>query len=127
MITDTTRFDLAAELEQMRALHHPVAPHHIAKTLVRSADLRVVLIAMDAGADIANHHTDAAITIQVLDGRIRLTCPGSELELGAGTATKLDGGVRHALHAFERSSVLLSIAWNGHHRSSVAAPQEVAA
>ncbi len=127
MTTDFARFDLAAELEQMRALHFTAAPHHVAKTLVRSPDLRVVLITMDAGADLASHHTDAAITLQILDGRVCLSCPGSELELGAGTVTKLDRGVRHALHAVERSSVLLSIAWTGHHSRCVAAPQEVTA
>ncbi len=127
MTTDLMRFDLAAELEQMRGLQHAAAPHHVAKTLVRSADLRVVLITMDAGTDIASHHTDAAITIQILDGRICLSSPGSELDLGAGTVTKLDRGVRHALHAIERSSVLLSIAWTGHHSRCVAAPQEVSA
>lgn len=127
MTTDLARFDLAAELEQMRAFPHADAPHHVAKTLVRSQDLRVVLIAMDAGVDIANHHTDAVITLQILDGRVSLSCPGSELELGAGTVTKLDRGVRHALHAIERSSVLLSIAWAGHHSRCAAAPQEVAA
>lgn len=122
-----TTFDLATELDQMRAVPLTAAPHHVAKTLVRSPDLRVVLITMDAGADIASHHTDAAITIQVLDGRVCLSHPGSELELGAGTVTKLDGGVRHALHAIERCSVLLSIAWTGHHSRCVAAPQEAAA
>ncbi len=127
MTTDLARFDLTTELEQMRAVQHTAAPHHLAKTLVRSPDLRVVLITMDAGADIANHHTDAAITIQILDGRICLSYPGSELELGAGTVTSIERGVRHALHAVERSSVLLSIAWTGHHSRCVAAPQEVAA
>lgn len=127
MTTNLARFDLATELEQMRASQHTAAPHHVAKTLVRSPDLRVVLITMDAGTDLASHHTDAAITIQILDGRICLSCPGSELELGAGTVTKLDRGVRHALHAIERSSVLLSIAWTGHYSRCVAAPQEVAA
>ncbi len=115
----TSRFDLVAELEQLRGVPH--ADHHVAKTLVRTTDLRVVLIAMDAGADIASHHTDAAITLQIFDGRICLTCPGSELDLCAGTVTKLDRGVRHALHAIERSSVLLSIAWSGHHRDCVTA------
>lgn len=125
MTIDLARFDLAAELEQMRAPHHTAAPHHVAKTLVRSPDLRVVLITMDAGADLASHHTDAAITLQILDGRVFLSCPASELELGAGTVTKLDPGARHALHAIERSSVLLSIAWTGHHRRCATTPQEV--
>lgn len=127
MNTDLARFDLTTELDQMRAMQHAATPHHVAKTLVRSPDLRVVLITMDAGADIASHHTDAAITIQILDGRICLSHAGADLELGAGTVTKLDRGVRHALHAIERSSVLLSIAWTGHHGRCVAAPQEVAA
>lgn len=109
---DHSPFDLATEVEQVRALQHTATPSHVAKTLVRSPDLRVVLIAMDAGADIASHQTDAAITLQIIDGRVTLTCPDSTLEIGAGTVTTLGRGVRHALHAIERSSVLLSIAWS---------------
>ncbi len=120
MTTDLARFDLASELDRMRASQHAATPHHVAKTLVRSPDLRVVLIALDAGADVAEHRADSAITLQVLDGRICLTSPGSELQLAAGTVATLDRGVRHALHAIERSSVLLSLGWTGH-RGEVAA------
>ena len=108
------RFDLATELDTLRAGSRSASPHHVARTLVRAPGLRLVLLALDEGASLAEHRAEAPITLQVLDGRVQLACPGSTLELEAGTVVTLDRDVAHTLHAVTRSSVLLTIAWAGH-------------
>ena len=111
------RFDVVGELERMRGAEPPRAAH-LAKTLLRSPSLRIVLITMEAGARIAEHRAEGAIAIQVIDGSIRLHYSGAVVELAPGQLATLERDVPHSLDASVRSGVLLSIAWTGHHHGS---------
>lgn len=108
------RFDLVAELAALRAITPTAVPHHVAKTLSRTSSLRLVLIAMDAGAKLAEHVAEGMIAIHVIEGRVRLQVPGSDVDLPAGALATVERDVKHGVEAIEKSGLLLSIAWTGH-------------
>jgi quercetin dioxygenase-like cupin family protein len=105
------RLDLVEEVRQMRA--SPRSAARTAKTLVRSLDQRLVLMILDHGAQIPVHHTDAALTLQVLDGRVIVSLLESTFDLGPGQLLAIERDVAHAVVAIEASSLLLTLAWRG--------------
>jgi quercetin dioxygenase-like cupin family protein len=108
------RFDLQEEVSRMRSTLRPDTTVHIAKTLVRTDDLRLVLIVMQRGARLDEHHTEGRMTIQGIDGRVQLRMGETDFELADRYLLALDRDTPHALEALEDSSILLSIAWHGH-------------
>lgn len=103
------RLDLARELEDLRGTRG-WRRGHASKTLVKHPDLRVVLIALKAGASLGEHHTASRISIQVLEGRARLQLPDEVVELSARALLTLAPSVPHDLEAIEPSVLLLTIA-----------------
>ena len=65
--------EIAREMRGEQEYHHDHG--HVARTLVRAHDLRVVLIAIQAGAHIAEHVAQATVAIQVVSGRVRIRLP----------------------------------------------------
>jgi quercetin dioxygenase-like cupin family protein len=84
---------------------------HRARTLVKDADLRVVLVALAAGARLAEHHAPGRITIQTLSGRLIVRAAGAACELPAGQLLTLARAVPHDVEAREASAFLLTIGW----------------
>ena len=112
MMSPIARLDLAAEIESMRSGAR--ANGHVAKTLVRSPQLRLVLMLLRRGAEIPVHQAEGALTIHVLEGRARLAAADDAHELVAGQLAVFEPGVPHAVAAIEDSAILLTIAWRGH-------------
>ncbi|HEX5164126.1 MAG TPA: cupin domain-containing protein [Thermomicrobiales bacterium] len=81
------------------------------ETLIKTDDLRVVLITMQAGASLAEHTAPGTITIQVVQGEMTVEVGEASHELAAGGLISLAGGVRHAVHARSDGAFLLTIAW----------------
>ena len=81
-----------------------------ARTLIKAGPLRVTLVALAAGGEIAEHHADGPITVQPLHGRIRFTAGGVVHELAAGQLLSLAPGIRHAVAATEPATFLLTVA-----------------
>jgi quercetin dioxygenase-like cupin family protein len=102
--------DLAEELFHF-ANHKPWQSGLYSKLLVKAEDLRVVLIAMHAGAKMKEHHTDGTTTIQVLQGALRLQVQGKSQDLRVGQVLTLAPRVKHDVEASEDSAFLLTIAW----------------
>ncbi|NOK10376.1 cupin domain-containing protein [Corallococcus exercitus] len=84
---------------------------HSAKTLVKYTDLRVVLMAFKSGARLGQHRTVGQLSIQVLEGRVRLVLEREQFELSKGGLFALGSSVPHDVEAIEESAVLLTIAW----------------
>lgn len=106
-------FDLDLEIEQLRAEPSWLQGDRNAKTLVKEAELRVVLTIMKAGARLPKQETDARFTIQALNGRLKLQLPDRTTELGRGQLVALDKGTSHEIEAVEESALLLTLAWEG--------------
>lgn len=104
------RFDVLEEVERLRRTT-PRGHGHGAFALARYPDLRLVLIALWSGATIHEHKTEGRVSVQCIDGRVRMHVAGAELELSPGQLITIDRNVPHDIVAVGDSSVLLTIAW----------------
>lgn len=104
-------FDLAAEADALRCAEPWRAGGHNARTLIKHADLRIVLIALKAGARLHEHKTDHRISLQTLTGHVQLKLPQEETDLPAGKMLVLDRAIPHDVVAQEDSVVLLTMSW----------------
>lgn len=110
MAAPLLQFDLASELEQLRGEPEWSSGQN-AKTLVKHDDLRVVLIALRAGARIPDHQTDGRISIHTVRGHVRVRVQDQVRDLPMGTLLALDQALAHDVEALEDSAILLTIAW----------------
>ena len=102
-------FDLAGELASLRASDSYHAADHGAVTLAKHRGIRVVLVAIRAGGQMQQHHTDSPITVQPLHGRIRFEAEGGGLELTPGRLIAAAAGIPHRVVGIEESAFLLTI------------------
>ena len=88
-------------------------PHHhagrTARTLVTGASLRATVIALAAGAELAEHDPPHAATLQVLRGTVRLRAGEREWPLTEGQLATIPSE-RHSVQADTDSAFLLSVA-----------------
>ena len=104
-------FDLSAELERVRSAEGWRQGQHSARTLLKAADLRLVLIAMHEGDRIEEHRAPGHISIHALSGHIRVTAESGATDLPAGHVLTLERDAPHAVEALADSAFLLTIAW----------------
>lgn len=83
---------------------------HSGTTLVKSAELRVVLQTLDVGAELKEHVAPGPITVQVIEGEIRFEAEGEIFYLKAGDLLALPAGVPHRVEGVKESAFLLTIA-----------------
>jgi quercetin dioxygenase-like cupin family protein len=110
MVGDLVQLDLAEEIraaEQKR----PWTTGHFAKTLFKKPDFRMVLILMDKGAVMKEHHADGTITVQVVKGSIDFRTQGESRSLQSNGLLMLGASIKHEVEAREASAFLLTIAW----------------
>lgn len=112
MASPFLEFDLMREIHQ---LHEEPGWHsgQNARTLVKYADLRVVLMVLKANARLPEHSTDGRISLQILSGRIEVRALGRTFDLHAGSLLALDRDTHHDIEAIDDSVLLLTIAWPG--------------
>jgi quercetin dioxygenase-like cupin family protein len=116
-------FDLTREIE---GLHHEPSwqrGDRNAKTLVQERGLRVVLVALQPQARMAEHESHAQVTVHVLVGRVRAHLADRAIEVAAHQLLSIEAGVAHELEALEESACLLTIAGL---RSGPTAPRRAA-
>ena len=109
------RFNLAEELRELREQDSwRRTSGRSSKTLVKHPDFHVVLILMKANSQMSEHHVDARISLQLLQGRIRVQLlPDQQMEIAAGELFVLDYGIPHDVEAMEESAFLITISWPG--------------
>jgi len=110
MVDALLQFDLEQEIaaaEQKKPW--PSGTH--AKTLLKKPDLRVVLIQLEPGARMDQHHADGTISVQVLKGGIKFNAAGESHGLRAGSLLTLAASIKHDVEAQEDSAFLLTIGW----------------
>ncbi len=106
------QFDLEAELAQMRR-EQGWNDGHIAKTLVKEDDFRVVLIALHADGRLPEHKTDGRFSVQALSGHVQMHALGRTFDVPAGSLLSFEREVPHDVVALEESAILVTISWRG--------------
>lgn len=82
------------------------------ETLVKYNEFRIVLVRMKPGSYMSHHRAEGPISIQVIQGRVRVHLPEGRVdELTAGELLTLDRCLEHDVEALEESAFLLTIAW----------------
>lgn len=82
---------------------------HTARSLVHAPDLRVLLVAIRAGATIAEHEAAHTVTVHLLSGALRLQVAGATVELEEGQLLRLEAGLVHDVSARADSAFLLTL------------------
>ena len=103
-------FDLSEEVHRLQS-EQPWQAEHTANTIVKYPDLRIVLVALKAGARLHEHRTVGRVAIQSLSGEIRVHLDGTAIQMPAGKLLTLDHDVPHDVEAAKDSVFLLTIAW----------------
>jgi quercetin dioxygenase-like cupin family protein len=103
-------FDLAAEVRHLRQEPYWQSGRN-SKTLVHYPDFRMVVSAIRAGTTIQEHRVAGRLSVQTLQGHLRMSVEGQDFDLPAGRLVAVDEAVPYELHAIEDSSFLMTIAW----------------
>lgn len=78
-------------------------------TLSKQGGLRVVMMALRAGASTGEHSAAGAITVQLLEGRASFVAAGGTRELVPGDLVALEAGLPHDVQAVDESVFLLTL------------------
>lgn len=84
-----------------------------ARTLLKDGPLRVTLVVLGPGGELAEHEAAGPITVQVIEGRVRFSAGGEDHELGPGQLLAAGPGVRHAVTSHDGGSFLLTVSQPG--------------
>ncbi len=87
-------------------------PFHLGRRQQKGVigDLRVVLTVLKANSRIDRHKADGRISVQTIEGHIRMHALGKEYDLARGHLLTLERGATHDVEAVEDSAFLLTIA-----------------
>lgn len=102
-------FDLQVELRECRVQPSYERGNPSGRTLVKESALRIVLLALRAGGCMREHQASGPISIQAIEGSIRVRVAGNTVELQSGSLLMLEAGLRHDVEAIEDSAFLLTI------------------
>jgi quercetin dioxygenase-like cupin family protein len=102
-------FALEEEIEQLKKDPEWRSRHSNAVTLLKTLPLSVVLVVLQKGATLREHHTDSPITVLVLSGKISFGASGQQRHVQRHALVTLDKGIPHDVEALEDSAFLLTI------------------
>jgi len=120
MIADLGHFDLSHEIAKSERQKLWTSGIHSRMPYKRQG-FRVVLISMEAVAQMKEYHVDGTSSAQVLKGNIRYRTKGQVYALRTGNLLTLGASIKHEVEAVEYSEFLLTISWPGN-RELLATP-----
>jgi quercetin dioxygenase-like cupin family protein len=106
---DVLRFHLSDERAKAADASTLAQYGRSSRTLVKEGPLRVVLVVVAPGGEIAPHHAGGPITVQVLEGDLRFRAGESEHELASGDMLVVGAGVEHAVRSEGGGAFLLTV------------------
>lgn len=81
--------------------------------LIRTPTIELMRNVLRQGEALPPHALEGEVTVQCLEGRVRIESQAGEAELGAGQLVLLPGRDVHAVHALEDASLLVTILRRG--------------
>ncbi len=105
-------FELEAVSRELQVEEAYLRDGQAARTLVRTADLRLVVVALQAGKSISPHQAKVTATVQTLSGHIRLQLPEQVVvDVPAGHVLVMGAGLSHDVLAQVDSVFTLTLGW----------------
>jgi quercetin dioxygenase-like cupin family protein len=113
LANDVIRRNIGNELQKLKkAPSWQRESGRSSETLVKYGEFRIVLVRMKPGSYMSHHRAEGPISIQVIQGKIRVHLPENRIEeLEVGDLLTLDRCLEHDVEALEESAFLLTIAW----------------
>jgi len=102
-------FDLGAEAARLRFEPAPARHGHRQKTLFKHGGRTIALFVMDAGSTLLEHAADGTVSIQAVEGVVRVGMEGGECRLSAGQVLVLRPGLPHSVVAETDAVFLLQV------------------
>jgi quercetin dioxygenase-like cupin family protein len=106
---DILVFEIAEERERAADPELIARSGRNARTLLRDGPLRVTVVVLGPGGELAEHQAAGPITVQVLDGRIRFHAGHEQHDIGPGQLLAAGPGVRHSVTSSDGASFLLTV------------------
>ena len=78
-------------------------------TVFKTNGMRIVLIALHQGAEMAKHTADGIISLQVLEGQLKFTTDVKSVELSKGQMLALHERIPHSVVAMQETLFLLTL------------------
>jgi len=78
-------------------------------TVFKTNGLRIVLIALHEGSEMARHTADGIISVQVLEGKILFNTDQQSVELDKGRMLALHERIPHSVKAIQETIFLLTL------------------
>ena len=110
MLEDVITFDLQSEMRSAQE-SRPWHRGRFTKLLLKKDDLRLLLISLEAGCSLKEHHADGTIAIQVVRGSIEVIAQQQTHILPVRAVLTLSASIKHEVRAIEDAVFLLTIAW----------------
>ena len=104
-------FDLVEIARELQDELSDLSKGQAARTLVRTPDLRIVVIALRPGKKMVEHHANVTVSVHTLIGHIRLQLADRRVELPAGRLVVLGSGLPHDVVAETDSTFVLTLGW----------------
>ena len=113
LASEVIRRNIGSELQKLKkAPSWQRESGRSSETLVKYEEFRVVLVRMKSGSYMSHHRAEGPISIQAIQGKIRIHLPEDRIEdLEPGDLLTLDRCLEHDVEAVEESAFLLTIAW----------------
>lgn len=109
LIAPMMMFDLPAIIESIKQEKDWALGKHTAITLMKSASMRIVLIAIHKGNEISTHQTEGPISVHIIEGRLQFTIENESIVLEKGQLLSLQENIQHGLNAIEKTIFLLTM------------------
>lgn len=102
-------FDLTSMIERIKQEDEWNTGTHNAITIMKTAAMRIVLIAMHAGNEIKMHQSEGPISVYVIDGLLQFNTEKESVILKKGQLLTLHENIKHGLIAMEETTFLLTM------------------
>ena len=101
--------DLPLYMEQIRREPPWKEGKRNAITVFKTSGLRIVLVALHEGAEMARHTADGIISVQVLEGQLQFNTDEQSVELNKGQMLALHELIPHSVKAIKETIFLLTL------------------
>ena len=82
-----------------------------ARTIVKEGPLRLTIMGIAPGGALPTHHTEAHVTIHLLEGEVTFVARGREFPLHTGDVLVFAPGVEHEARSAEGGVFLLTVVY----------------